>query len=268
MERPGDFNQAMMELGAIVCTPKNPDCQRCPLNSSCLAYERVKRSAESLSGSQNGVVGEERDEVEGCALCLDKWRQELGVCNYPYKAKKKSVPVEEYAVAVISNKPDQFLLRQRQNKGLLAGYWEFPSVLTGEESDRSKQWEQLQREVAATTATEGRLQGDYVGSVTHHFSHMHHHYHCWRVALELEQGVQQEKSSVTAPIILSASAHSGDIKWVRREGLADCAVPASVKKIMRLLDSKRPLEAGGSETMAGKKHCKRQRTLNTFFKKE
>ncbi len=36
-ERPGDWNQAMMEVGALVCTPRNPDCGICPLESICLA---------------------------------------------------------------------------------------------------------------------------------------------------------------------------------------------------------------------------------------
>ena len=40
-ERPGDFNQALMELGATVCTPKNPHCQDCPVSTSCVAYMKV-----------------------------------------------------------------------------------------------------------------------------------------------------------------------------------------------------------------------------------
>lgn len=38
-EHPGDFNQAMMELGATICTPKNPKCAECPVSSSCLAFK-------------------------------------------------------------------------------------------------------------------------------------------------------------------------------------------------------------------------------------
>jgi A/G-specific adenine glycosylase len=40
--QPGDFNQAMMELGALVCTPKNPDCKSCPLNKDCQAFIQDK----------------------------------------------------------------------------------------------------------------------------------------------------------------------------------------------------------------------------------
>ena len=40
-DRPGDFNQAMMELGATVCTPKNPSCSKCPLKKLCHAFREL-----------------------------------------------------------------------------------------------------------------------------------------------------------------------------------------------------------------------------------
>jgi len=40
-KRPGDFNQALMELGALVCTPKTPKCSGCPIKNICKAYEKV-----------------------------------------------------------------------------------------------------------------------------------------------------------------------------------------------------------------------------------
>lgn len=43
-ERPGDFNQAMMELGARVCTPKGPLCSQCPVQAHCHSHHKVKRS--------------------------------------------------------------------------------------------------------------------------------------------------------------------------------------------------------------------------------
>jgi len=39
-ERPGEFNQAIMEFGALQCVPKNPDCENCPLKISCFAYHK------------------------------------------------------------------------------------------------------------------------------------------------------------------------------------------------------------------------------------
>lgn len=43
--RPGDFNQALMELGATVCTPKNPQCETCPVSEVCLARRRACKTA-------------------------------------------------------------------------------------------------------------------------------------------------------------------------------------------------------------------------------
>lgn len=40
--RPGDFNQALMELGARVCTPQGPDCGACPIKAQCHAYAQVE----------------------------------------------------------------------------------------------------------------------------------------------------------------------------------------------------------------------------------
>ena len=43
-ERPGDYNQALMELGATVCTPKTPQCQQCPVKNYCMAFKQVRRN--------------------------------------------------------------------------------------------------------------------------------------------------------------------------------------------------------------------------------
>jgi adenine-specific DNA glycosylase len=51
-DRPGDFNQAMMELGATVCTPKSPLCQSCPVSLLCRAY---KRSNQTEAGDPTDI---------------------------------------------------------------------------------------------------------------------------------------------------------------------------------------------------------------------
>jgi len=88
---PGDFNEALMELGATICLPQNPLCSLCPLSAFC----------KSFSLNQQNVL--------------------------PYKsplpAKRQ---IKEY-VCIIS-RDGQFLLRQRPHKGLLARMWEFPTI--------------------------------------------------------------------------------------------------------------------------------------------
>ncbi|WP_323704423.1 A/G-specific adenine glycosylase [Mammaliicoccus sp. Dog046] len=85
----GDFNQAMMELGATMCTPKKPLCLMCPVQSHCQAFE-------------NGTV----DQL-------------------PVKKKKVKKKTIDYLVLYITNRNGDILVRQRDTK-LLNGMWEFP----------------------------------------------------------------------------------------------------------------------------------------------
>ncbi|NLO32885.1 MAG: A/G-specific adenine glycosylase [Candidatus Hydrogenedentes bacterium] len=88
-KEPGDFNQAMMELGARICTPKTPDCHDCPVQVHCEAYKL---------GSQ----------------------EEL-----PMRSVKKTVPHHEVVVAVLC-KGEGYLIGKRPSTGFLGGLWEFP----------------------------------------------------------------------------------------------------------------------------------------------
>ncbi|WP_075876958.1 A/G-specific adenine glycosylase [Merdibacter massiliensis] len=89
-EDAGDFNQAIMELGALICMPnKTPDCERCPLSLQCKAHRR-------------GVEDQ-----------------------FPKKGEKKARRVEEYTVLVFVYK-NRIALVQRPSKGLLANLYGFP----------------------------------------------------------------------------------------------------------------------------------------------
>ena len=91
-DRPGDFNQAMMEIGACVCIPNGaPHCEKCPLQQICLAY------------------------ADGTQL------------QYPNKAKAKERTVEEKTILIIRD-AELAALHKRPAKGLLAGMYEFPSM--------------------------------------------------------------------------------------------------------------------------------------------
>ncbi|KAF9352164.1 hypothetical protein BGX26_009973 [Mortierella sp. AD094] len=146
-ERPGCFNQGLMELGAMVCTPQNPKCDECPLQTSCRAYAETldlkKSRQETIGASQKRSIREDDDEdsSDTCTLCLAETEVEgkdLGlVTQYPRKAAKKAPRDEECAVSILerrrkSSDPkesvSEFLLVKRPDKGLLAGMWEFPTV--------------------------------------------------------------------------------------------------------------------------------------------
>lgn len=70
-ERPGDFNQAMMELGARVCTPKGPLCSQCPVQSHCHSYHKVHVKQEQKSKNLLGKLGTKTSklpDIEDCTL--------------------------------------------------------------------------------------------------------------------------------------------------------------------------------------------------------
>jgi A/G-specific adenine glycosylase len=109
---PGDFNQALMELGATVCTPKNPNCSICPISSHCLAFNEVKQYKE---GNRNKFLNVKKETdlndieecVTTCNLCLpenEKYLPENGVTNYPRKGKKISQREESTLVCILKCK--------------------------------------------------------------------------------------------------------------------------------------------------------------------
>ena len=87
--RPGDFNEAMMELGACVCLPKSPKCYDCPINKFCVAFK---------SGNPLG---------------------------YPIKVKKKKMPHYTFVGGLIRDK-NKILIQQR-DENMLNGMWEIPN---------------------------------------------------------------------------------------------------------------------------------------------
>lgn len=92
-DRPGDFNQALMELGALVCLPNTePKCGECPCRDFCLAYGR---------GHQTTL---------------------------PVREKNMGKRKEERTVFIL-RRGDSEAVRQRPKEGLLASLWEYPNVL-------------------------------------------------------------------------------------------------------------------------------------------
>jgi A/G-specific adenine glycosylase len=90
-ERPGVFNQAFMELGAVVCTPKNPSCLVCPVAADCLARARGLQDTLPVVADRAAPL----EVAEACALVVREGR---------------------------------ILVVQRGPVGLWGGFWEFPTI--------------------------------------------------------------------------------------------------------------------------------------------
>ncbi len=126
----GDFNQALMDLGALICLPRAPACTRCPLHTDCRAY----------------------------ALSLQEER--------PVRPAVSARPHYTVTAAVIQRN-GQVLIAQRPSDGLLGGMWEFPGgkVETGEDFQTA-----LQREIQEELGIQVRIAepvGVYEHAYTH-----------------------------------------------------------------------------------------------------
>jgi A/G-specific adenine glycosylase len=100
--RAGDFAQAMMDLGATICTPKRPACSLCPWNKNCAAY---------LTGQAE---------------------------RFPIRLPKRDGLLRRGAAFVVRRADDFVLLRTRPSRGLLGGMTEVPTTLWSADFDESK----------------------------------------------------------------------------------------------------------------------------------
>jgi len=130
-ERPGDYNQALMDLGRLVCKPKKPLCGECPIRAHCLAAQR---------GTQ-----EQR----------------------PVKAAKAPTPHYDVAAGMIWNERGELLIAQRPLDGLLGGLWEFPG---GKQEQGETLPECLRRELREELRIEVEI-NELFTRVDHAFTH-------------------------------------------------------------------------------------------------
>ena len=129
--RPRSFNQAVMDLGATVCTPRNPCCGDCPWRGSCAAY----------------AAGDP--------------------ARFPVKDAPRAVPFQVIGVGVVLDGDGRVLIDQRLNEGLLGGLWEFPG---GKQEEGEAITATIARELAEELAIAVEV-GEELIVVEHAYSH-------------------------------------------------------------------------------------------------
>ncbi len=134
--QPGEWNQAIMELGATICVPKNPSCTSCPVSSHCQAF------------LQDRVAGTPAPKV---------------------RAKVKAVRAVALVVGTFSMGTDgRFLLEQRPKKGLLGGLHGFPLEVIDSDSAEFDPNSALEKLLARFSLN---ATGDWFGTVSHTMTH-------------------------------------------------------------------------------------------------
>jgi A/G-specific adenine glycosylase len=130
-DRPGDFNQAVMELGATICTPSNPDCGACPLQGNCVAHKTARE-----------------DEI-------------------PYKSPKKKRPHHQIGVGIIKNEDEEVLIALRPDDAMLGGMWEFPG---GKQEEDEEMEQTVIRELSEELGVEVTITKPFM-KLDHAYSH-------------------------------------------------------------------------------------------------
>uniref|UniRef100_K3X2X9 Adenine DNA glycosylase n=1 Tax=Globisporangium ultimum (strain ATCC 200006 / CBS 805.95 / DAOM BR144) TaxID=431595 RepID=K3X2X9_GLOUD len=279
-DRPGALNQAMMELGATMCTVQNPECSRCPVQSSCLAYEE---SQSSHKGEKTTRFASESlvSENDACTICdasrYGEWNESIReVTKYPLKAKKGDSKNEVICVAVISYEdegaaeakkkkstakkptkgdgavPDNwhFLMARRPEEGLLAGQWEFihQKVDAGDKipafAQRKKLMHPRLSELLGEQTTKFKQfqeQRRDLGELTHIFSHVKHH-------MGVEHLHFRSKPTVAVIDTMDASQQQ-QIRWMNAADMKQLGITTGVKKILNMV-TKAPLGASVVDAVA------------------
>lgn len=143
-QKPGDFNQAVMELGSLVCSPSIPKCDECPLGAWCVAHKTLQTS------------------------------------TIPYKAPKSKVPHHDIVVAVISDAQGRLLIARRPETAMLGGLWEFP----GGKIEKGETLEQaLIREIREELGVQIAIRRDFM-VLKHAYSHFKITLHAYLCDLE------------------------------------------------------------------------------------
>jgi len=225
-DHPREFNQALMELGATICTPQAPACDRCPVKEHCRA------------------------------AALHTVDADKGPLQFPGRAIRKAPKLRQLAVAVVEDASGHVLLSKRAPTGLLAGQWEFPSVLLNSctrgcmkdvASDMDTKGEDVDKPydaVAAQHALERKLHAEYtaffpgcimpvlapvaIPPIEHVFSHERHTMHLFRACIGQEL---LSKSNVLNPDDTRCRLESA---WISVDA-AEVGFTSGVQKILKTL---------------------------------
>lgn len=143
-QNPGDFNQALMELGSQLCTPSKPECETCPIQPGCIASKIAKTD------------------------------------SIPYKSPAKKKPHYTIGVGIIErDSDDKILIALRPNEAMLGGLWEFPG---GKQENGEDIQETVERELKEELGVEVKAYKELT-SLKHTYSHFSITMHAWHCKL-------------------------------------------------------------------------------------
>ncbi|KDN56758.1 A/G-specific adenine glycosylase [Flavobacterium seoulense] len=157
-DNPAIFNQAIMEFGALQCVPKNPDCQICVFNTSCVALQKKK------------------------------------VDQLPVKLKKLKVRNRYFNYMMLSDADEKTLIQKRTAKGIWHNLYEFPLIETEKEEDFEFVSDAVQKESFLNNPIIS-MRACNEKSIVHKLSHQHLHIKFWKLNVKgkVANGITKEE---------------------------------------------------------------------------
>ena len=164
-KRPALFNQAIMEFGALQCTPKNPECPTCPLNNSCFALAKKKTNI------------------------------------LPIKLKKTKIKNRYLNYLLILDNNNKSLINKRTKKGIWHNLYEFPVIETPNQTSPETLTTTIKKEYTNSLSVD--LMNNE--SIIHKLSHQHLHITFWKIKVNtvFEKGISHsELLELPVPIVI------------------------------------------------------------------
>lgn len=167
-DNPAQFNQAIMEFGALQCVPKSPNCFECVFNNSCAALQKKK------------------------------------VDQLPVKSKKTKVRNRYFNYIVAVDDLENTIIQKRTAKGIWHNLYEFPLIETDKVEDFETMAQQINQQFFQENKIESLLEFNEE-SIIHKLSHQHLHIKFWKANLKgtIENGIDLETAKTFPfPIVI------------------------------------------------------------------
>ncbi len=159
-EQPANFNQAIMEFGAIQCKPQNPYCLHCIFNDSCVALQKNR------------------------------------ISTLPVKLKKTKVKKRHLHYLVFRSSDHKTIIERRTGKGIWQGLYQFPMIEGEFDTNRFRESEPFQKETASYTIK--NIVPYNVKPIVHKLSHQHLHTIFWIIDVENLEDTAIEIQSISS----------------------------------------------------------------------
>ncbi|RLN00901.1 A/G-specific adenine DNA glycosylase-like [Panicum miliaceum] len=213
--RSGDFNQAMMELGATLCSKSKPGCSGCPVSSHCQVLALSLENPSVKVTDFPRVVPKAKPRSDFAAVCVVQIAQGL-----------------EEEVTDTKGTDNLFLLIKRPEEGLLAGLWEFPLVLVEEgKTDSLNRRKAMDKYLTKLLSIDVGWKSDVilredVGEHVHIFSHIRLTMYVELMIINLKDGVDR---------LCKKEDDSTKLKFTNESSVESMGLTSGIRKVYNMV---------------------------------